>query len=195
MALLNGHGSAGLHNREPRRAVSLAGFGLEQDGSTFDLRVLDLSYDGCRIKTSKTLNPGDNLKVSVVGLGPAIPATVRWARDEFAGLKFTPVTQQEKDQKPRVYERLEVQAELSLRRSGRAPYICRTFDITPKGCKLEFVERPRRDETVWIKFNGLDAIEATVRWVDGFYGGVEFMRPIYPAVFDMLLARLKGDAH
>jgi hypothetical protein len=183
-----------LHHREPRRVVSLAGFGLQEDGSTFDLRVLDLSYDGCRISASQALAPGTNLKISVVGLGPAIEATVRWADGGKAGLRFLQVSQPEKDQKPRMHERLELQAQIALRRPGRSPYHCRTFDITPKGCKLEFVERPRREETVWVKFDGLDGIEATVRWVEGFYGGVEFVRPIYPAVFDMLLARLKGAA-
>ena len=41
--------------------------------------------------------------------------------------------------------------------------------------------------------SSFDSIEATVRWVDGFYGGLEFVRPIYPAVFDILLVRLRGD--
>jgi hypothetical protein len=45
---------------------------------------------------------------------------------------------------------------------------------------------------VWAKLDGFDSIEATVRWVDGFYGGLEFVRPIYPSVFDLLLARLKA---
>jgi len=40
------------------------------------------------------------------------------------------------------------------------------FDISIEGCKLEFVERPRLDETVWIKFEGYDAIQSTVCWVE-----------------------------
>ena len=64
--------------------------------------------------------------------------------------------------------------------------------MSPRGCKVEFVERPRMDELVWVKFDWLAAIEAEVCWVDGFFGGLKFLRPIYPAVFELLLARLLG---
>jgi hypothetical protein len=65
-------------------------------------------------------------------------------------------------------------------------------DISPEGCKLEFVERPRLDETVWVKFEGLDAVESNVCWVRGSDVGIEFVRPIYPSVFDGLVRRLGG---
>ena len=63
-------------------------------------------------------------------------------------------------------------------------------DVSREGCRLEFIERPRLDETVWVKFDGLDAIESSVCWVRGADVGVEFKRPIYTAVFDILLNRL-----
>ena len=44
---------------------------------------------------------------------------------------------------------------------------------------------------MWIKFDGMDAMESQVCWVDGFIAGVEFTRPIYPAVFQMLVSRLQ----
>ena len=46
------------------------------------------------------------------------------------------------------------------------------------------------DEIVWVKFEGLEALEAMVCWVDGFAAGLEFQRPVHPAVFDVLLQRL-----
>ena len=67
------------------------------------------------------------------------------------------------------------------------------YDISPQGCKVEFVERPRLDELVWVKFDGLEAIEAGVCWRDDFFGGVKFLRPIYLPVFEMLLARLMPE--
>jgi hypothetical protein len=33
-------------------------------------------------------------------------------------------------------------------------------------------------ELLWAKFDGLDAFESRVCWVDGFYGGLEFVRPM-----------------
>lgn len=89
--------------------------------------------------------------------------------------------------------RIQLNAEVALRRSGQNNYRVRVYDLSPHGCKLEFVERPRLDERVWVKFEGLDAIEGLVCWVDGFVSGVEFIRPVHPAVFELLIKRLGED--
>lgn len=86
--------------------------------------------------------------------------------------------------------RVVVNAEITLRRSGALSYRVRVFDASPLGCKLEFVERPQLEERVWVKFDRLEAIEGIVCWVDGFYAGVGFTAPMHPAVFDALLTRL-----
>lgn len=91
---------------------------------------------------------------------------------------------------PRKSARVGLAAEVSLRRSGHKTYRANIHDVSQEGCKVEFVERPMLDEIVWVKFEGLDALEAVVCWVDGFAAGLEFQRPVYPAVFDVLIARL-----
>ena len=88
--------------------------------------------------------------------------------------------------------RVSLQAEVKLRRSGHHHFLVNVHDISPEGCKLEFVERPRLEETVWVKFDGLDAIESNVCWVKGSDVGISFAHPIYPAVFDGLVRRLAG---
>ena len=130
--------------------------------------------------------------LSVVALG-VNDAQVRWYADGKAGLSFSIQAKWEREIKPRNAQRIELSADLSLRRVGRQQYRVRVFDISPEGCKVEFIERPRLDELVWVKFEGLEAVEAAVCWVDGFYGGLKFLRPIYPSVFDLLLARLLAD--
>lgn len=60
------------------------------------------------------------------------------------------------------------------------------FDLSPEGCKIEFVERPGLGERVWVKFDNLEALEGSVRWVAGHVGGVQFERPLHAAVFDRL---------
>lgn len=87
-------------------------------------------------------------------------------------------------------DRVALSAEVQLRRRGRHHYVVNVHDISPEGCRLEFVERPRLDETVWVKFKGLDAIESNVCWMRDSEAGIEFARPIHPAVFDVLLKRL-----
>ena len=94
-------------------------------------------------------------------------------------------------ERPRTSARVSLRAEVQIRRTGTHSYLVDVHDVSPEGCKVELVERPRLDETVWIKFDGMDAMESQVCWVDGFIAGVEFTRPIYPAVFQMLVSRLQ----
>jgi hypothetical protein len=80
-----------------------------------------------------------------------------------------------------------------LRRAGKVRHEVKIFDLSAFGCKAEFIERPELDERVWVKFDQLSPIEAMVCWTTGFKVGLEFERPIYPAVFELLLSRLNGD--
>lgn len=90
----------------------------------------------------------------------------------------------------RRHERIAVDAEVSLRRSGQLNYRVRLHDLTRHGCKAEFVERPQLDELVWIKFDSMEALEARVCWAAGARVGLVFSRPVHPAVFELLLSRL-----
>lgn len=173
--------------RESRRPVTLPGFAALDDGSRFEITVADLSYDGCRIETPIGLIAGTRLELSVIRLG-ALTSWVRWYANGQAGLCFNPVAARPKV--ARKYERLELTATVGLRRPGRQHYQTTIANLTPSGCRAEFVERPKEGEIIWTKLNGLEALEGRVRWVDGFKGGIEFTREIYPAVFDLLLTRL-----
>jgi hypothetical protein len=183
-------GDSASHDRQPRRKVELKGFGVLEDGTTLAISVLDLSYDGCKVQTASALVPGILLKISILGARGSVPAVVRWCKEGQAGLRFSQEDAPKKSHAPREIERSKLDIEASLRRPGRKQYQVHVSNLAPTGCKVEFVERPRPDERLWIKFDGLDALEARVSWVDGFHGGLEFVRPIYPAVFDLLLARL-----
>jgi hypothetical protein len=90
----------------------------------------------------------------------------------------------------RQIERLSVDAEVALRRTGQHRYRVRVHDASPNGCRIEFVERPKIEERVWIKFEGLESIEGKVCWVEGHVAGIEFNPPIHPAVFELLVPRL-----
>ena len=94
-----------------------------------------------------------------------------------------------KVQAPRKSARVSVEAMVKLRRRGHHNFTVQVFDLSREGCKLEFLERPQLDESVWVKFEGLEGLEATVCWIDGNCAGVEFVRPIHSAVFDLLVSR------
>lgn len=178
--------------REHRRSVAFPAHVLLASGDYTQVDVTDLSYDGCSVESPIELAPQSSVKLSVGALG-VHDAVVRWWRNGRAGLAFCIQQSDEREFVQRDQERIQLSAEISLRRVGRKNYTAQVFDLSTHGCKVEFVERPRLDELVWVKFNALEAIEAEVCWVDGFFGGLKFLRPIYPAVYDLLLARLLPD--
>ena len=81
-----------------------------------------------------------------------------------------------------------------MRRAGKLAFRVHIYDLSPDGCKAEFVERPELNEQVWIRFEGMEAIEAKVRWIVGVKAGLRFSRPLYGAVFDLLVAKMWAAA-
>lgn len=180
-----------LFNRPNRRDVDMRGFVVRCDGSIEDVRILDLSYDGCAIESTVDFSLGEELKLSVLGRG-AIHATVRWNRGHTVGLLFGR-DQDVADQQPRRGERMAMAAEVLLRRTSNLGYRVKLFDASAYGCKCEFIDRPRIKEQLWVKFDGLEALEAMVCWVESSSIGLEYVRPMHPAVFDMLAHRLGSE--
>ena len=180
-----------IPERQERRPVRLQAFIARADRSTSEVELLDLSYEGCGIATSAQLHAGERIKVSVMQRG-VIDAQVRWCRDGKAGLVFTSHHFTSEEKRDRISSRLAITADVTLRRLGMANYGVRVVDLSPEGCKVQLVERPRGGERMVIKFAGLEALDAEVCWVEGFQAGLRFERPIHAAVFELLLARLRG---
>jgi hypothetical protein len=181
-------------HRESRRTIARLGFGVLEDGTTFPLSIVEISYSGCKIETQIALFPGVELRISALGGRATVAARVQWHREGCAGIEFLPDAPAARVKTPRAHDRRAVDASVMLRQTGRRHYQTQLFDLTPAGCKVEFVERPRPGDLLWAKFDGLEAIEATVAWVEGFRGGLKFARPIHPGIFDALMARLGSES-
>ena len=54
-------------------------------------------------------------------------------------------------QAPRKSARISTSALVKMRRRGHQSLTVRVFDLSPEGCKLEFFEHPKLDETIWVK--------------------------------------------
>jgi hypothetical protein len=175
--------------RLERRPVRLRGFIITGDRMHHEIHLLDLSYEGCGIETAAALEPGQAVKLSILQRG-AIDAVVRWCRGGKAGLAFVPEAAEAKKHWPRRSERIALSADVTLRRFGHASFRVTVADASPEGCKVELVERPSDGERVLVKFEGLEPLEAKVCWVEGYTAGVRFVRPVHPAVFDLLVERL-----
>ena len=176
--------------RHDRKPVELTAYAVLEDGTTTDVTLLDLSYEGCRVRPATELAPGTRIKLSVLRRG-GIDAEVRWFKDGLAGLVFdAPEAHQPRRHWPRKSERVAVSADVIMRRPGQPNYQVRVLDASPHGCKVEFVDRPCANERMWIKFEDLEALEAEVAWVEGHVTGLRFAKTIHPAVFDLLVERL-----
>lgn len=179
------------HRRDRRRVTLVARASFAGQG-VFDVKVIDLSVDGCQIETSVDLLPGSPLTLTVPRIG-SLEAHVRWCTGGKAGLRFKPEAREAGPLLPRGHERVNLNADVSLRRTGKLGFRVRAVDVSPSGCKVDFVERPEVGERLWIKFDGFEALEGTVRWLDGFAGGIRFTTSIHAAVFKLMLARLQPD--
>jgi hypothetical protein len=178
-------------DRHERRPVSMRGFVLRGGGETVEITLLDLSYEGCGIETPVEFERGEPLKLSVLGRG-AIETRVVWCSDGKAGLNFDPESEETaKRHVPRASKRVELTAEVTMRRLGHANFRVRVFDFSPTGCKVELIERPNDGENVLVKFDGLEVLQAEVCWIKSKTAGLKFERPIHPAVFDLLAERLQ----
>lgn len=166
--------------RERRRPASLElrGFGVLEDGTKFALLIVEVGCTGCRIETQTALFLGAELKMGVLGGRAAVAARVQWQEDGCAELAFLDRKDATRPYVPRAHERLRLDAAVTLRQPGRRHYRALLLDLTPAGCKVQFVERPTQGERLWVRFDGLDTIEAIVIWADGWRGGLKFARPI-----------------
>jgi PilZ domain len=88
-------------------------------------------------------------------------------------------------------ERNSVDGEVSMRRLGSFGFDLPVRDISTAGCKVELVEQVTASDHVITRLPGLEPFGATVMWSDERNAGVRFNRPIHPAVFELLLQRLR----
>lgn len=177
--------------RRERRPVAMRGYIIPDEGMSHVIDLIDLNYGGCGIRTPVPLVPGQRVKLSVMDRG-SIPAEVKWYQNGRAGIDFAP-SEEPREHVPRKAERVATKAEAILRAPNRPSYRVTVYDLSTNGCRVEFVERPRENERVWVKFFGLEALEAKVAWVERSTAGLTFNNPIHPAVFDLLLERLEVE--
>jgi len=176
--------------RRERRPVDMHGYILRDGGISHMIELFDLNYGGCGIRTPVELTPGESVKMTVVDRG-SVPAEVRWYKAGRAGLDFSP-GESAREPVDRNSERIPVEIEAILRSRGRPSYRVPVRDLSPTGCQVEFVERPREGDRLSIKFDFLETLGAEVQWIDRHNAGLSFENVIHPAVFSLLMQRLVG---
>jgi hypothetical protein len=93
--------------------------------------------------------------------------------------------------KPRRAERVPLRADVDFRRAGDHRYRVNILDFSPEGCRMELPVNVSMGDTIWISLPGLESIQAEVCWVKEWTVGVEFSRPLYPSVFELVRERMR----
>ena len=81
-------------------------------------------------------------------------------------------------------ERIPLIADIDFRRTGEHRWRVNVLDISREGCRLELPVRVKIDDMIWV-------IQGKVCWVKEWVAGIEFTRPLYPAVFDMIERKMR----
>jgi hypothetical protein len=95
------------------------------------------------------------------------------------------------DSKPRRTQRVQLRADIDFRRSGDHRYRVDILDFSPEGCRMELPVNVAPGDRIWISLPGIESIQADICWVKEWTVGVEFTRPLYPSVFEMVRDRMK----
>ena len=90
----------------------------------------------------------------------------------------------------RLNPRVSLEADVLFRRPREGHYSITMHDLTPHGCKLAVPERLDKGDLVWVQLPSLESLQGWVRWTQKAWSGVEFERPMHPAVFEMMAERL-----
>lgn len=85
-------------------------------------------------------------------------------------------------------ERWAWDAEVQFR-SGTKRANVRLRDISPLGARIKGVFLVHEGDRFFIRFPGMESIEAKVAWVTEFEFGCEFARPLNPVILEALVSR------
>lgn len=89
----------------------------------------------------------------------------------------------------RAARRTPVNLQAGFRKQGFDSARADVSDLSVTGCKVDSAVNLGPKARVWIKFPGLQPMQATVIWVNGFEAGCEFSAPFYKPVLENFLGR------
>lgn len=85
-------------------------------------------------------------------------------------------------------DRIDIEANASLRVMNGSRKEGSVENLSEYGCRLRIPHISFEvGDVVWFKIDSIQPWQGTVRWREKGYVGVEFSRPFYPAVFEMVV--------
>jgi hypothetical protein len=83
--------------------------------------------------------------------------------------------------------RAEVTLGAGLRQRGASGVTIQIMDLSTHGFRAATHLELERGTDVWLKLPGLESLHGRVVWMRGHLLGCEFVRPLHPAVLDMVV--------
>ena len=90
---------------------------------------------------------------------------------------------------PRKAERTHVELGAGLRQRGASGVSVQIVDLSTHGFRASTHLDLQKGSDVWLKLQGLEPLHARVAWMNGYLVGCEFVRPLHPAVLQMVVRR------
>jgi hypothetical protein len=90
---------------------------------------------------------------------------------------------------PRKAERTPVELGAGLRQRGASGVTIEVLDLSTHGFRASTHLDLQTGTDVWLKLEGLEPLHARVAWMNGYLVGCEFVRPLHPAVLQMVVRR------
>jgi hypothetical protein len=84
-------------------------------------------------------------------------------------------------------ERAEVMVGAGLRQRGAHAVTVQVLDLSVTGFRAATHLNLMTGSDIWLKLPGLESLHARVVWMNGHLMGCEFVRPLHPAVLQMVV--------
>jgi hypothetical protein len=91
--------------------------------------------------------------------------------------------------KPRTAERVEVSFGAALRQRGASGVSVQVADLSVSGFRVASHLELQPGTDVWLRLPGLEPCHARAVWSRGHHIGCEFVRPLHPAVLEMIVRK------
>jgi hypothetical protein len=104
-----------------------------------------------------------------------------------AELSTSPAAPAESPSKARSAERVEVSFGAALRQRGASGVSVQVADLSVNGFRVASHLELQPGTDVWLRLPGLEPCHARAVWSRGHHIGCEFVRPLHPAVLQMIV--------
>ena len=93
------------------------------------------------------------------------------------------------DAASRQAERTHCEIGAGLRQRGASGVSVQILDLSTHGFRASTHLDLQKGSDVWLKLPGLEALHARVAWMSGYLVGCAFVRPLHPAVLQMVVRK------